>query len=58
MSYGRITGVIFLLVAAAHGYRAAMAVPVMVGTYNVPIWMSGAGAVIAAIFGLWGLTKK
>ena len=50
--FSKIAALMLLIVAAAHAARLAMNVDVVVGNYQVPMSVSIAGAVIAALLGL------
>jgi hypothetical protein len=56
--YPKISAVVFALVAVAHAARAALSVPLQVGTTAVPVWASWLGAVGAAALSWWGLRSR
>ncbi len=54
--YLLISGVIFGLVAVLHLLRLIYHTPIQAGTLGaVPMWVSWAGLVVAAILCVWGL---
>lgn len=53
--YLKVSSLFFLLVAAMHLARLVLQVPVQVGSWNVPLWMSVGGVVVPAILGLMAL---
>ena len=57
-SYRKISGIVFAFVAIGHGARAAMGVPITIGTSSVPIWMSWAAFVVAGSLSLWALRGR
>jgi len=56
--YGKVSGGIFLLVAIAHGYRAIAGAPVVIGGWDLPVWMSGVAAVVAVLLAVWGFRQQ
>lgn len=46
-NYFQITGVIFTFVAAVHLYRLFSGMPIMLGDWNAPMWVSILGFVVA-----------
>jgi hypothetical protein len=53
-----IGALVFLIVAAAHAYRVYTGMAVTVGTLDIPMWVSWAGAVGAAFLGVMLLTES
>lgn len=53
--YCLLSGVVFLIVALAHGWRAATGTALVLGAWSLPIWVSWAIAAGAALLALWGL---
>jgi len=53
-----IAAIIFLIVAAAHAYRAYTGVTVVVDGHEVPMMASWIGGVIAALFGIMLLVES
>ena len=51
----RLAGTIFALVALAHLLRMVMGWPVMIGTWSVPIWISGIALIGAGVLSFFGL---
>jgi hypothetical protein len=49
----RIGGIIFGIVCLAHLWRIFAQIPVQIGTHDVPIWGSVAGAIVAGALSLW-----
>ncbi len=56
--YPKVSAVVFALVAVAHAARAALTVPLQVGSTSVPVWASWLGAVGAAALRWWGLRSR
>ena len=50
-----ICGVLFSIVALVHMYRLVAGWPVMLGSWDVPVWMSGFAVVLAGVLGCYGL---
>jgi membrane protein implicated in regulation of membrane protease activity len=48
-----VTCVFLLLVALAHVLRVVFAVPVTVGGYAVPMWMSTVAVLFLAVLSVW-----
>jgi hypothetical protein len=48
-----IACVFLSLVALAHAVRVLFGVPVTVGTFAVPMWMSAAATVFTAVVAIW-----
>jgi len=53
MSYRKVSGIVFGVVAIAHGLRAALGGALIVGGFSVPVWMSGVAALGAGVLCLW-----
>ena len=53
MTYRRVSGVIFVIIAFAHVIRAAMAVPVQLGNQSIGLGVSWIGAIVAAALAFW-----
>lgn len=47
-----IAALLFLVVAAAHAYRAYMGWAIVAGPYNVPLWVSYGGVIIPLILAI------
>lgn len=47
-----LAGLVFLIIAAAHGYRIYAAVPILVAGHAVPIVCSWYAAIGSAVLGL------
>lgn len=47
-----LAALIFLVVAAAHAYRAYMGWAIVAGPYDIPMWVSYAGIVVPLILAL------
>ena len=54
-SFLRLAGTVFALVALAHLLRIAMGWPVMIGSWSVPIWLSGIAVIGAGALSFLGL---
>ena len=51
--YFVISGVIFGLVALAHLFRVIYQMPVQVGDWAFPVWLSWGGLVVAGVLCVW-----
>jgi hypothetical protein len=58
VAYARVSGTIFALVALAHLYRAAAALPAQAGSFVIPVWWSWVVAVVGAVLALWGFRAR
>jgi len=50
-----ITAIIFGLLSLFHLLRLIFQLPVQVGMWHIPIWLSWLGMVVASIMCLWAL---
>ena len=57
-SYRTISGVVFGLIALGHGIRAALQVPVQLGSTSIPIWVSWVAVVVAGVFCVWAFRRS
>ena len=55
-NYLIVSTLIFAFVAIMHLIRLAMDWSVQLGTYTVPLWVSGFALLISATVAIWGLT--
>ena len=46
-NYCIVSGIIFTLVAVLHGLRLALGWSALIGSWSMPMWLSGVGLVIA-----------
>ena len=53
-AYFAISATIFGLVALAHLFRVIYRVPVQVGEWAFPMWLSWCGLVVAVALCVWG----
>ena len=53
-TYLLIASVVFLLVAIAHAMRLVCGSTIMLGTWNVPMWVSIVGVVVAGGLSIQG----
>ena len=51
--YALLSGTIFAIIACAQLWRAALAVPVQMGSFVVPPWYSFVAALVAAAIAVW-----
>jgi hypothetical protein len=49
-----VSAAIFGVVALGHVLRLAYAIPVLLGTWNVPLWLSGFGMLVGGALCIWG----
>lgn len=54
-TYMKVTGVIFLLIAILHLYRAISSLPFVIGDFSIPVAVSWIGVVIAGFLSYRGL---
>lgn len=55
MSYRKVSGIIFAIVALLHAARAAVGIPVQIGSQSVPVAISWVAAVVSAALAFWAL---
>ncbi|MBI3999895.1 MAG: hypothetical protein HY351_04695 [Candidatus Omnitrophica bacterium] len=48
-----VAGIIFLLVSISHLVRLIFKIPVVIGSFTVPVWYSFSGFVVAFLLSLW-----
>lgn len=53
-TYCTLSSVVFSVVALAHLLRAVRNVPLLLGTFAVPVWASWVAAIVAATLAVWG----
>ena len=56
--YRTISGMVFGLIAIAQGIRAAMQVPVQVGTTEIPVWASWVAVLVAGSLCVWAFRSS
>ncbi len=56
--YRTISGVVFGLIALGHGIRAALQVPVQLGSTSIPIWVSWLAVVVAGALCVWAFRSS
>ncbi len=54
-TYMKVTGVIFLIIAVVHLYRAIYGLPVVIGEFSVPVAASWVAVVVAGFLSYRGL---
>ncbi|HST07973.1 MAG TPA: hypothetical protein VLJ83_07355 [Gemmatimonadaceae bacterium] len=52
-NYRITSGVVFALVALMHAWRFVLGVPVQIGAWSVPQWVSVVAAIVAAALSVW-----
>ena len=52
--YASVTAAIFMLVAALHLMRVAFGWPANIGGYEIPLFVSSGGVIIAGSLAYWG----
>jgi hypothetical protein len=57
-SYFKVTGTVFLIVAAVHLSRVLKGWDVNIHTLDLPMWVSWAGFLLAGCLAYQGLSKK
>jgi len=58
LTYCRIAGALFVLIALVHAYRLVAPFPVQIGSLSVPQSASWVGAVVAGLLGVLGLRAR
>ncbi len=53
-TYYTVSAVVFTVVAAAHLLRALQGLPVQVGSWAAPVWLSWVAVVFAGALASWG----
>ena len=56
--YRTISGTVFGLMAIGQGIRAAMQVPVQVGTTAIPVWASWVAVAVAGSLCIWAFRSS
>ena len=56
--YRTISGMVFGLIAIGQGIRAAMQVPVQVGTTAIPVWASWVAVIVAGGLCAWAFRSS
>jgi hypothetical protein len=58
--FSRIAAIIFAIISLLHLARLITNFPVVLGNYELPMWLSGAGLVVAMILciGLWKESRE
>ena len=57
-TYVVVSGLIFGVVSVTHIARALAAVPVQLGSYAVPVWVSWVAAVVAGSLCAWAFRSR
>lgn len=52
-NYCLISGLLFTLVAVGHLFRIVYGLPVLIGDFEVPMWMSWVGLIIPGGLAVW-----
>lgn len=58
LSFNKVAAVIFGIVALGHAARLVLALPVLLGTTPVPVWLSWVGLIVAGALCVWGFRSK
>jgi hypothetical protein len=56
--YVMVSGAIFGLLALAQLFRAAMQMPVQIGSVSVPVWVSWVAVVLAGSMSTWAFASR
>ena len=56
-SYAVVSALIFTIVAVVHLARLVQSWPVHVGSFAVPMSLSGIGLAVSALLALWGFVQ-
>ena len=54
-TYMKVTGIIFLVIAVLHLYRAIYSLPTIIGDFSIPVAASWIGVIIAGFLAYRGL---
>jgi len=57
-NYILVSGLVFGVVALLQASRAAMQLPVHVGSFEIPVWASWVAAVVAGSLCVWAFRSK
>ena len=57
-TYLLVSGVIFGIVAVVHVLRLALGWPLIIGSWDVPQWVSVAGAIAPGVLCAWALRLR
>lgn len=57
-SFNRVAGLVFAVVALAHAWRAVQAIPVLLGSTAVPVWISWVAVAGAGTLSIWGFRSR
>ena len=58
LSYSRVSGLVFAVVAAGHAWRAVQELPAQVGASTVPIWVSWVAVAVAGALSVWAFRQR
>ena len=58
MTFNRVAGTVFALVAVLQLYRVVQAIPVQIGSTSVPLWVSCVAVVVAGLLSVWGFRSR
>jgi hypothetical protein len=58
IKYSVVSGFVFGLIAIAQSVRALRQLPVNVGEFEIPVWLSWLAAVIAASLCVWAFRTR
>ncbi len=58
IKYAVVSGVVFGVIAAAQAVRAVRQLPVQVGEFEIPVWLSWFAAAIAGSLCVWAFRTR
>jgi hypothetical protein len=58
LTFSRIAGTVFVLVALAHLYRAIAGAPIQLGSLALPLWVSWGVVLGAGCLGVLGIRAR
>ena len=58
LTFGRVAGSLFLLIALLHVYRLISPFPIQIGSFAVPQAASWGGILVAGGLAFWGLRSR
>jgi hypothetical protein len=57
-NYNIVSGLVFGFVAVVHAARAAMHVPVTIGSNDLPVWLSWLAFLVASSLSVWAFRSR
>ena len=57
-TYIIVSGAVFGVVALGQAFRAAMLLPVHIGSHEIPVWASWVAAAVAGSLAVWAFRSR